>query len=600
MTVVKRFYTFVRGFLKKIDLFGVPFSFKYNYEEKYTTCLGGIIFILFCIGCLSYFIINLFPFFKREIFTLQFYKMNLENTEEIKLRESKAAFAFGLTCGDDSMNQIIRELFNLDLQFYEQIKGDGEKISKIATNVTTHNCSLEDFYNLYNESFEMLNIKDLQCIDQNIFNDHKLKGIYTDELFTYYKFTVFPKNFSEDTFNAINNFLLENDCKLQFYYSDVTLNLSNFKEPSKYYINSLFLQLNPTLVQEKNIYFMNYHIFNESKLFHIFEQNDKPKMIPGFSRTEEYALYKGLNRGSSKSYDYEKYAKLYIRVDNQKIVIKRKYQDFMEFFADNSSLFIAIFKILCFIFSFYNKFQANHSITKKLFYFEGIENNKFEELKKIKELINSTEGKDIKIFRVNDDKNEKTEIEKSDIEKTDITMGPIYPKINPLKISISGDSELNITDINVDKNEKKDNKDKKSKNLIKYNSYNVYEMIGAKFPSCFKTKMFKSKESLINQSHKILDNKLDIFLYIRNMLLFDAISQIYFDNSYIFNFLSRPIIFLNKKKEKIDKNELYEDSNELNFDILYERIQKLCIKPEKTKIEQNLIFLLKQKLNEVK
>ena len=58
MAVIKRFSTFVRGFLKKIDFFGVPFSFKYNYEEKYTTCLGGIVFILFCIGCLSYFIIN--------------------------------------------------------------------------------------------------------------------------------------------------------------------------------------------------------------------------------------------------------------------------------------------------------------------------------------------------------------------------------------------------------------------------------------------------------------------------------------------------------------------------------------------------------------
>ena len=595
MAVIKRFSTFVRGFLKKSDFFGVPFSFKYNYEEKYKTCLGGIIFLLFCFGCLSYFIINLFPFFRRELFSLQFYRMNLEGTEEINIRESKSAFAFGLTCGDDNTNQIIRELFNLDLQFCEQIKGD-EKVSRIITNVTTHNCNLEDFYNLYNESFEILNIKDLQCIDQNIFNDHKLKGIYTDELFTYYKFTAFPKNISEDNFDIINNFLLENDCKLQFYYSDLTLNLSNFEEPTKLYINSLFLQLNPTLVQEKNIYFMNYHIFNESKLFHILEQNDKPKMIPGFSRTEEYALYKGLNRGSSKSIDYEKYAKLYIRVDNQKIVIKRKYQDFMEYYADNSSLFLTIFRILCFIFSFYNKLKANHSIAKKLFFFEGIENNKFEEFKIIKDLINSTEGKGNKIFtKKNVDNNDKTEI-----EKTDITIGSIYPKTNPLKNSISGDSEINIAYINVENKGKKENKDKKSKNLIKLNSYYAYEMIGAKFPSCFKTKKFKSKEILINQSHKILENKLDILLYIRKMLLFDEICQIYLDNSYIINFLSRPIIFLNEKKEKIDKKEFYKDSNEIYFDILYERIKKLLVKPEKTKIEQNLIYLLKNKLNEVK
>ena len=588
MAVIKSFYEFIKGILKKSDLFGIPFSFKYNSEEKYTTCLGGIVFIVFCIVSLSYFIINLFPFFRRESFTLQYYRMNLEKTEEIKIRESKSAYAFGLTCPDNNTTKIIRELINLNLQFYVQTKSNGEKVSKI-TNITTHNCSPDDFYNLHNESFELLNIKDLQCIDKNIFNDHNLEGIYTDEIFTYYKFTAYSKNNSKDTFKIIDNFLLQNDCKLQFYYTDITLNLSNFEEPTKPYINSLFLQLNPTLIQEKNIFFMNYHILNESKLFHIFEKKEDPKLIPGFSRTEEYSLYKGLDRGSTISYDYEKYAKLYIRVDNQKTVIKRKYQDFMEFYADHFSLIVSIFKVLCFIFSFYNKLKANHSFTKKLFYFEGVENNKFEELKKIKELINSKEGKDIKIFTENIDKSDKTEI-----EKTENTIGPLYPKINPLKSSISVNSEINIHVNNI---VKKENKEKK---LIKFNSYHTYEMIGAKFPSCFKTKQFKSKENLINQSHNILDNKLDIFLYIRNMLLFDTISQIYFDNSFIINFLSRPIIFLNKKNENKDKKELYEDSNELNFDILYERVKKLIEKPEKTKIEQNLIFLLKQRLNEVK
>ena len=148
--------------------------------------------------------------------------------------------------------------------------------------------------------------------------------------------------------------------------------------------------------------------------------------------------------------------------------------------------------------------------------------------------------------------------------------------------------------------EKNEKKEKKSKNLINFNSYHAYEMIGSKFPSCFKTKKFKSKESLINQSHNIIDNKLDIFLYIRNMLLFDAICQIYFDNSYIIDFLSRPIIFLNNKNGKLDKKGFYEVSNKVDFEILYERIKKLLQKPEKTNIEHNLIFLLKQQINEIK
>ena len=64
----------------------------------------------------------------------------------------------------------------------------------------------------------------------------------------------------------------------------------------------------------------------------------------------------------------------------------------------------------------------------------------------------------------------------------------------------------------------------------------MYEMIIEKLPSFCKTKKLKSKESLIEKSHSILDSKLDIFLYIRNTLLFDSFNQIYLENKSIFNF----------------------------------------------------------------
>ena len=175
------------------------------------------------------------------------------------------------------------------------------------------------------------------------------------------------------------------------------------------------------------------------------------------------------------------------------------------------------------------------------------------------------------------------------------------------------DTESNFTEI--------DNDVKKEKKLIKYTSYKIYEMIGAELPSCCKTKKFKYKESLINQSHKILNDKLDIFLYIRNMLLFDSIKQIYLENKSIVNFMSRPIIYLNKKEEKdeeieeieeieeVEKMEINKDEEDfykytykLDYDKIYNIIQKLAQKPEneKTKIEKIIIYLLKRQLREVK
>ena len=63
----------------------------------------------------------------------------------------------------------------------------------------------------------------------------------------------------------------------------------------------------------------------------------------------------------------------------------------MEFYADNSGLLLSIFWILGVIFAYYDRVITNHSISKRLFYFEGIKDNKFKEFKLIKNLIKEKE-----------------------------------------------------------------------------------------------------------------------------------------------------------------------------------------------------------------
>ena len=115
---------------------------------------------------------------------------------------------------------------------------------------------------------------------------------------------------------------------------------------------------------------MNYHLYDDNQIFHIFETEEETTNRTGLSRVEDYALYKGFDRAEKKLDDYSMYAKMFIRVDNKKIEIKRRYQDLMEFYADFSSLLLSIFWILGKFFAYYDRVKANHSISKKLFYFE--------------------------------------------------------------------------------------------------------------------------------------------------------------------------------------------------------------------------------------
>ena len=51
---------------KKFDLFGEKFAFNYNGYEKYSTRMGGFIFLIFIIFSLSYFILSFIFFFIKE------------------------------------------------------------------------------------------------------------------------------------------------------------------------------------------------------------------------------------------------------------------------------------------------------------------------------------------------------------------------------------------------------------------------------------------------------------------------------------------------------------------------------------------------------
>ena len=92
-----------------------------------------------------------------------------------------------------------------------------------------------DFYNKFNESLDLVNIHQLECLD-NI--HHSIQGIYNDELFSYYEFSVTSKTDTVEHYEKINNFLQEMDCKFQLFYTDLTIDFNDYSEPIKPYINS--------------------------------------------------------------------------------------------------------------------------------------------------------------------------------------------------------------------------------------------------------------------------------------------------------------------------------------------------------------------------
>ena len=635
MEIDKNIWT-IKRILRTFDFFGESFTFRYKDEDKHSTVLGGIIFIIFSIITLAYAIYNFIPFVNKEVFSLQYYTMNLNNTEEIKLAESPTAFGVGFS--DENKNQSLYNISDLlDIKFkFKNISKNAQNDNKTDINETIdyHPCNIEDFHNLHQKIFEELNISNFKCLSKKDLVSPS--GIYTDEVFAYFVISVESKYKDNETHNQlINDYLIANDCKLQFYYTDITININNKINHFSSFLNSMFLQLNPTLVQKKNIFFMNYHLYDDNEILHINRKEEKPTIKTGLSRVEDYAVFKDLNRTFKKVVDYEAYAKMYIRVDNKRIEIKRRYQDLMEFYADTSALLLSIFWILGNIFAYYDRIKANHSISKKLFYFEGIKKNKFDQFRDFKKFIKANEEMQID----NLEHNVINPIQNSD-SKTNETKDIFIRGTRNIefeeKNGIQKDERIIIKQkTNKEMKKEKKNDDDNNDDLINYTNYNIFEMIGS-FKICFcKTKKFENKVNLIKQSRNMIDDKLDIVLYIKNMILFEMINKIYLENKSIINFLSRPIIYLNEDNEdnlknpdvnssfesydeykrindkKLGKNEyrtllylqggdFYKSAYRFKPDNLSKNIEKLILKEGQTKIKQKIIYYLKKHLKGVK
>ena len=146
-------------------------------------------------------------------------------------------------------------------------------------------------------------------------------------------------------------------------------------------------------------------------------------------------------------------------------------------------------------------------------------------------------------------------------------------------------------------NDSKKSKSKKNDKNINYN-FSLIEIISSLLFPCLLRGNLKIKNEYYDKATEFLYNKLDIILYIRNMVLFDIINETLLDEEKknIINFLSRPLLSLDKKE---NKNIFYQNYYETDFDKFYDGYQELAHKTYKQHKEERLLSYSNQKLKEL-
>ena len=130
--------------------------------------------------------------------------------------------------------------------------------------------------------------------------------------------------------------------------------------------------------------------------------------------------------------------------------------------------------------------------------------------------------------------------------------------------------------------------------------FNILEIFGATIFNCCQSKRLQIKNNLNVKANSILNSKLDIVLYVRNMLLIDIINETFLgeDKKDIINFLSQPIISL-KGKKKNDLPIFYHSYNSSDFNKFYFELDELAKKSGKRKEEEHLISISNNRLKSI-
>ena len=151
---------------------------------------------------------------------------------------------------------------------------------------------------------------------------------------------------------------------------------------------------------------------------------------------------------------------------------------------------------------------------------------------------------------------------------------------------------------NMEENSYDSESPRKRRKLKVENDFNIFEIIITQIFKCCMTKSMRLKNDANEKANELLFRKMDINVYMRNMILFDVMNQTMIDDNKkpILNLLSRPVISANKKNKK-EFFEFYKNYKEKDFNRYYDKIQEIVQNPKKEEMEGKLVSISNEQQN---
>ena len=557
----------IKKYVKQCDYFGVRLTFNYQSEKKYKSVWGGILFLLFILLSIIYSIISIIQFIIERPITAIYFKKKIPKTDVFNLSEYKTGIAFKIECDDIDLNIYeLLKLLSIKMEFRSTELKDGKRI-KNRTTIPLRKCNYNDFYNLLNDSMDEHDLlNNSLCPEINNFN---ITGSYLDKLFQYYEILLSIKNDSQN--ETVTKFLSENECKFSYFFTDHGIDVNNKTNPIKVFLNEKFIQLSHVEYKKTNLYF---NIINFSSYENFIFNFRLGKKYGTFSDKETYELYKGENRYETKIIDYGYYAKIYLRVDNSRIILERRFQKLTELFANISSPLSFILIVLFFLMSHFNNLLFVDSVLKTIY---RTRQEDFECKKILKEAITNRK---------------EANLTNSDLGNSNILN--LNRNLRHNSINSSKSKILTFTPrLNLEEDKQKIKNPPYSKNIkiLKELLNKLIKNTICRFVPCSK---MNREDKMVNSLLKSLYEQLDIYNYLRHLQMIKLISYITLHSKelFLFKYLSNPSIIIGDKDFYQLSMDLKANLKISNNDDFKNKLQQFLIKKNKNSRERKIFNLI--------
>ena len=170
----------IKSCLIFMDYFGVKFNFHYKSNYNYRSITGGFIFIIFILFSLVYILLQGINFVKRNNMSLVYNDMQIDETKEISFKNFSNTFSFGISCGDNELDEKVLSYLSIKANYFNINKTNGNRV-KNKIEINYRKCEKKDFYDEFNKNFDENSLDSLFC-PENI--DYIINGTYTETIFS--------------------------------------------------------------------------------------------------------------------------------------------------------------------------------------------------------------------------------------------------------------------------------------------------------------------------------------------------------------------------------------------------------------------------------